>query len=276
MTIKFGNIAFSASKLAVPCSNGFTVTAIVNGIENGLGGTYDVKVYDEDGFANPDDLLAELKGVTVTAGTGRFRNIHSFDLTCSGDCEVEGSIKGKTTESGESCADLYAFVREPRANGNKTRSPGVEEVCCIEEDECTIVSDDATADADSRINLTGDGGDNRLVRFRFSTDEPVIQCFDDDVDADIQRVAIGDDKLAFAEPVVVTWRLSDDESNVFKELDGRVVRFDPSALKWSTIEYDYTGKTVKFPILGGGLFGIAAHARFTEVCYTAIDQLPEG
>lgn len=264
MAIVFGNIILSTTKLAVPCGNNFTANVVVNGIENGTGGNYKVQLFDDDGALNPDDLLGEIKNVAVAVGAKRFRKIHSFDLTCNADCVVEGQ---GAIDSGESCVELYAVARETKPNGARGRSPGTVDVCCIEEEECVVASDDAERDPDDRITLVTQANDNKLVRILFGADAPLSECFADDVDVNIRRVAIGADDLQFGNPVAASWRLSDSESGLFKDFDARIVQFDPDLSKWSSIPFEYTGRFATFSITKGGLYGIARHARFTDVCY---------
>ncbi|HEU0201142.1 MAG TPA: hypothetical protein VFR86_11990, partial [Burkholderiaceae bacterium] len=117
MAINFGNIVSSANVLQAPCGGGrFRIDVVVNGVENGAGGTYNVFVYDDDFLF--DDLLAQQLNVAVPAGAGAFRNIHRFMLNCDGRCDVVGPLGS----SGERKAEIYAFVREARVFGNAKSS----------------------------------------------------------------------------------------------------------------------------------------------------------
>lgn len=272
MAIKFGNIVISSNVLKAPCPGQFLVSVVVNGIENGLGGTYDVRLFDDDIFPNPDDILDQALGVAVPAGTGRFANIHRFTLSCTQLCEVVGAVG----PSGEACAEVYAFVRETRPNGNRNSS-NIIQLCCIEEDECVVVAAGDAPASDAAITLSAPPGTvpaSTLVRVQYGADAPDVQYFGNEVDVRVRRVAIGDPALAFSQPLSVTWRLSKTEAGLLKDLDGRVVRFDQQTQTWSPIPFDFTGRAVTFAIGSGGMYGIAGHARFSEICYTSEAQPP--
>jgi len=120
-----------ANQPCPPANKQFTVAVTVNGTSTGIGGTYDVRLYDVDPEPPPvpptppdltkADLLAQL--LAVVAVPASLPVTHTFTLFCNDTCEVEGPA-GK---SGEQRAELQARVSV--AGAGDTWSPRKTATC---------------------------------------------------------------------------------------------------------------------------------------------------
>lgn len=117
MPINLISVTLTVNPTAVACpppGGVFTVTATVAGRATGRGGSYDIGIYDEDLIR--DDFLdgSAANGV----GAGPFRRQHTFFLECSDSC----GVVGKQGSSGESTAEIYAWVNGGRNVTAKSRT----------------------------------------------------------------------------------------------------------------------------------------------------------
>jgi hypothetical protein len=93
-----------ASRPCPPAGQTFTVTVTVSGNRSGIGGSYDVELFDIQP-GNPD-LLDSAMNVNVVGGLPTFSTPHTFTLKCDDACEVVGNLGS----SGEQKAELQATV----------------------------------------------------------------------------------------------------------------------------------------------------------------------
>ncbi|MEZ0325634.1 MAG: hypothetical protein ACAH95_06990 [Fimbriimonas sp.] len=124
MPINAIKVAIVVNPVNQPCPPGgkkFNVTATVAGVAVGGGGSYDVTIYDQDPVA--DDIL-DLDNNNAINKNGLFQAVHTFVLECDDNCNV----KGVAGNSGETTAEVYAYVD---AGGGVNFSSKVVQVSCL-------------------------------------------------------------------------------------------------------------------------------------------------
>ena len=97
------------------------VSITVRGRAAGRGGSYDVRIYDQD-LIWDDELDND---VANGVPPGNFIRVHTFFLKCNQNCNVAGRLRS----SGESTAEIYAWVNGGR---NVTAMSRVTKVSCVD------------------------------------------------------------------------------------------------------------------------------------------------
>lgn len=238
----------------------FTVTLTVTGNTDGRGGNYRPSVWDDDGWANPDDCLVRGNGVAVA---GRFNRVHTFTLDCAADCEVVGSAGG----SGEARAEVYGYVEETnRMLGKLCAESARVPVWCHTEDECPVSGVPASA-THGRLRLDGlDGvrGDLASIPVVSQARPPENYQMAGGLGLGVRAFRVGGDGMDFGAPIAVVAKLTGNEMRILDEMDGVPVRFDPKKETWVPMDgFEYDEGVLRFKTRKGGMFGVAPHQRFS-------------
>ena len=277
------------------CGGGrFRCGSTVAGMTDAFQGVFDVFLRDDDGGA--DTQITDAQRISV-GGSKRFRRDLEFFLSCDAVCDVQGMVKGTAVSTNENPAQVYAQAIEIPPTG---KTPAMRKSTPYTY-TCVAVKDGAKfADPVARVadplgpgedglweapcfTLPVSGGScatlpdvvidlparavDRDLLLPVSKARPLLpaQDFPEDIGMTMRTLQIGRLDTVFHKDIAVRWKLGGGERKLLRELEGMVVRFDPEDVTWKKLDaVDMDDEAVRFTTATGGVFAIAANARYDD------------